>query len=429
MHRTNSFERYFVRGRLIRTLREIFTSEREFLQESSDFFYRGGKLLLHKKNFRRRGLSPLFCLILLIGCSVKNPAVDKALAPMLSDLMVTGSVYLRSDDQYPISVRVVDPQGWGDIRIVRYFIFPPGNNVSVGEGELKDDGSGGDIIYGDGIFFDSLSVDFAGGQAGEYRLGVVAEDWADHSSDTLFAEIIVFDDQQNHPPVLSNPVVPDTLTEETLGNVILSIRAVDPQGLGDIDTVTLQIYPPWSPVYTFQSFLRDDGSPGDVEAGDSIFSFQGDMRDHMKRRGDYSLRFQAIDKGGLRSYPVVVISYVFLANEPPVLSNLVAPTEVSRSSSPSVLLAVQVTDPQGLSDVKSVYFNTTKPDGTPSTGNPFSMFDNGTAGDADAGDGVYSLTIYITPQNDKGNYRFDFLAEDYSGAVSDTLRHIITVVD
>lgn len=395
----------------------------------SDFFYGSGRTRLNIKIFPRVFLSLAFFFVLFVKCTVKNPVKDEADAPALSDLVAPGTIFLQSRVKYPVSVRTSDPQGWEDIKTVRYFFLPEGSQIEVGEGSMRDDGTGGDIIPRDGIFFDSLSADFADGQAGQFQMNVVAEDQAGHSSDVLSVDISVIEGDINLPPVLSNPIVPDTLDEESVGYVFLSICVDDSHGPEDIDTVRFQIYPPWSPIHTYQGQLRDDGTSGDVQAGDNIFSFHGDMKETLRSMGHYSVRFQAEDVGGLMSHPIVMDFYVLRDNGPPVLSNLVAPDEVSRSSSPSILLTVQVTDPQGLSDVKSVYFNTTKPDGSPSSGNPFSLFDDGTAGDVSPGDGIYSLTIYITSQNDLGNYRFDFLAEDYAGAVSDTLQHIIRVVD
>jgi hypothetical protein len=57
------------------------------------------------------------------------------------------------------------------------------------------------------------------------------------------------------------------------------------------------------------------------------------------------------------------------------------------------------------------------------------MYDDGTEGDEQADDGLYSREVWITPDVDTGLYRFDFLAEDYAGEMSDTLSHIITVVE
>ena len=143
-----------------------------------------------------------------------------------------------------------------------------------------------------------------------------------------------------------------------------------------------------------------------------------------------------------RSYVLLMLVFLFIGlacgkspvkvdNDPPVLSNLVAPDTVSRSQIPNnFLLAVEVSDPQGRDDISKVYFNTFKPDNSPSSGNPFYMRDDGSQGvDQNANDGIYSLRIEISPQNQLGNYRFEFEAVDKSGAKSDKITHIITVVE
>ena len=117
-------------------------------------------------------------------------------------------------------------------------------------------------------------------------------------------------------------------------------------------------------------------------------------------------------------------------NFPPQLSDLVAPDTVVVGNPKSViLLSVMPSDPNGKSDVKSVYFVVYKPDGT-TTGAKSSLLDDGNYdkdGDAVAGDGIYSILIEVTPANAKGTYRFDFQAADQEGAVSEILSHNIVI--
>jgi len=367
-------------------------------------------------------------LCLLSSCEIKDPVAETFFAPMLSEMTAPDTLYLRSDRSYFISVKVSDPQGIQDVSSVRYYIFSENGGNPLSEGMLRDDGNNGDIIPHDGLFIDSLSVDFAGGQAGVYRLSMVAEDRAANTSDSLHADMDVVDDEMNLPPSLSNPVIPDSLDEFTAADVFISIQADDPQGLNDIDSVFFQMYPPYHPEPSFHARLFDDGSTGDIAAGDGVFSVRMDMSDILTQGGDYTMRFQAMDGGSLESDPVVRrITMTLTGNQPPVLSNLSAPDIISRSVPQSFLISVQVDDSQGPDDIRIVYFNSTKPDGSPASGNPFIMADDGLSGDVQAGDGIYSLTIQITPQNDVGDYRFDFFAEDFGGYVSDPLVHYITV--
>jgi hypothetical protein len=107
-----------------------------------------------------------------------------------------------------------------------------------------------------------------------------------------------------------------------------------------------------------------------------------------------------------------------------------APDTIKRPSSDdkSFLLTATTTDADDNRDVKEVTFDTFKPDGSASSGNPFQMYDDGTSGDVVAGDFIFSLRIFITSQNATGNYRFEFQAKDYSDLLSNKIIHTITVI-
>lgn len=368
-------------------------------------------------------------LLLFAGCTVKNPVTEEAVFPFLSDLVIPDTFYLKTDIGYPISVKVSDPQGLEDINSVRYSIFAEGSDVSVFGDTLRDDGKGGDIIPLDGVYFDTLTIAFAEGQAGTYRIEVAAADHDNHLSNTLFDTLAVIDEEKNFPPTLYDPVIPDTLTEESLEEVFISIRASDPQGLEDIDTVFFYIYPSFSPVPLYSWTLWDRGTSGDAAAGDGIFSFWGNLVYALRINGDYFIRFQAVDKSGLKSSAVVGNLTVMRPNDPPVLTELVVPDVVARSAG-YFTINIKVEDPQGPEDVKKVYFNSTKPDGSSAKDNPFRMYDDGEEGhgDEEADDGWYSLKLEITKRNEPGDYRFEFFAEDQSGELSQPIAHTITVI-
>ncbi|MFZ1081064.1 MAG: hypothetical protein WAO19_03975 [Candidatus Kryptoniota bacterium] len=124
---------------------------------------------------------------------------------------------------------------------------------------------------------------------------------------------------------------------------------------------------------------------------------------------------------------------------PPVIDSVIVPDSVQIPLSTATdtvetfALYAVVHDPAGLSDVEKVYFNVTKPDGTPSTGNPFSMYDDGGAsgapGDVDlyANDGIYTLGISLYPSNALGIYKFTFYAVNRSGVTSAPVSHNIKV--
>lgn len=116
-------------------------------------------------------------------------------------------------------------------------------------------------------------------------------------------------------------------------------------------------------------------------------------------------------------------------NFAPVISNLTAPDTITASIPRTILITIKVSDDNGLEDIGRVYFTTTKPDGI-SSGSKTDMFDDGKVdenGDQNAGDGIYSVIIQVTPSNAKGIYKFEFLAQDSKQALSNIISHNIEV--
>ena len=363
------------------------------------------------------------------GCDVKPPVAGDLDTPVWEWISAPDILYLESSSAYPVVVSVTDPQGRTDLRTVELSIRREATGETVWVDTLRDDGLGGDILPRDGRFFSVFTESVAEGIAGTYMLFITAEDKSGHTATGQPRTMEAVDSEKNLAPGISEPVAPDTLSEDDLSEVVITLRVGDPQGLDDIDSVIVRIYPPYQPVWSHSLLLLDDGPPGDQIAGDGVFSLKTDVSGMFPGSGTYALHFRAIDSGGLSSAPLVRFIQVSRSNDPPVLSGLSAPESLSRSSGQPILLSVRATDPQGAADIRTVAFNTTRPDGVASSGNPFAMFDDGSSGDETAGDGVYSLTIAITAQNMTGAYRFDFYAEDLSGVRSAVLTHFINVVE
>ena len=248
---------------------------------------------------------------LFVACEIKQPLEDEAVAPLLSDLIVPARLYLLTDAPCPVSVRVEDPQGWEDIQSVMLAVYKEGETDAVLEGAMRDDGQDGDIIPRDGFFHYSLTPAFAGGETGWFRIEVVAEDADRHASAPAVDTVEVVDGEMNLAPVLSDPVVPDTLDKETRSDVFVGIRAQDPQGAADIDSVVCQVYAPNRAVPSFQTVLADDGTGGDAVPGDGLYSYRGDFSDVVRRQGVHAVRFAAVDRGGLSSSGVVASFMAF----------------------------------------------------------------------------------------------------------------------
>ena len=119
-------------------------------------------------------------------------------------------------------------------------------------------------------------------------------------------------------------------------------------------------------------------------------------------------------------------------NLPPEISDLVIPDEVDRNVQFSFSLSV--TDPNGLNDIASVFYQLFDPDGnllSNSQGiSEFPLFDNGdTEGNSDiaAGDGIYSVFLTFPSTVVTGDWEFIFNAVDLQGLESNTITHIIKV--
>jgi len=121
-----------------------------------------------------------------------------------------------------------------------------------------------------------------------------------------------------------------------------------------------------------------------------------------------------------------------IQNVPPVIRNLQAPDTLNLHSTDTlrIFLRVEVFDADGYSDIKSVYFNSFLPDGSPSRSNPIYLFDDGNFqvnGDPVARDGIFSRIIILPPNTTRGTYRFDFQAVDKKDESSNIISHNLVV--
>lgn len=119
-------------------------------------------------------------------------------------------------------------------------------------------------------------------------------------------------------------------------------------------------------------------------------------------------------------------------NVPPVVRNLQAPAVLNlhQTDTLKIILSIEVYDADGKEDIKSVFFNSYLPDGSPSRSNPIYLFDDGNinaSGDLRASDGIYSRIIILPPNTPKGKYRFDFQAIDKKNETSNIISHNLIV--
>ena len=178
--------------------------------------------------------------------------------------------------------------------------------------------------------------------------------------------------------------------------------------------------------------LADDGQAPDAQRDDGIFT--GKLSFEIKRVeiGTYAVETVAESENGYKSAGQILALRVIRSNLPPAISDVQAPDTVTLANQDQALqLRVKATDPNGLEDIQRVIFNSFRPGGQPSSGNPFQMFDDGEqsgiSGDQVKGDGIYSLRISLPASTQIGTYRFEFRAFDRLNEGSNTIVHNITV--
>ncbi len=380
----------------------------------------------------------IVCLIFfagLIRCSTYNPAKPEGgTAPEISDLFAPSVVYNLSSLQHSISVQTADPQGLDDLADVRFEIIKSGSSTPVISGVLLDDGTSGDVIPKDGRFTTQIQGSLFQNDAGEFNLEIIATDKNGNVSNSLQTRIFVLAGAENNLPEIVSVSVPATVLIDSLFNFLIEVEVSDADSLDDIEYVFSQFFQPAHPNPTRQDTLSDDGLSGDITPGDGIYSFTLSSG-LIKEASDYFLRFQAEDKSGNRSLAVVATIRGTVAQpEPPVISNLSAPdtVQIVPGEDVQVLITIDVTDPQGLSDIDFVRFRSFLPNGNEAGESPIGLADDGdtiTTGDETAGDGTYSRIINLPPTALRGDFRFVFEARDKSGLSSNIIEHIMTVIE
>jgi hypothetical protein len=240
------------------------------------------------------------------------------------------------------------------------------------------------------------------------------------------------------------------IDNQTLQYQVTNLTQADSFSFNFLDssfTITISFQDPsaislvWSDVYspddqkinTSPVYLLDNGQNGDLQANDNTYSGLFYFSQSYPN-GYYQIEYFVQDKNGLASK--VGSQNIYYdnkkGNKPPVIFNLSAPDTVYQDTTTEVLFLITVAayDTNGQNEIAKVFFNSfIPPDGQPSTGNPFIMYDDGTHGDKVANDGIYSLTIELPISGvPKGQYRWEFQALDRINALSNKIVHYIVIL-
>lgn len=229
-------------------------------------------------------------------------------------------------------------------------------------------------------------------------------------------------------PIVSIHYLPESIDRFSSENILFMAKVNDPQGLSNIKQVHIEIFQQNQIINA--GMMWDDGQNGDIISQNGTFTYALVPNQFSFSLGAMVVNFFAEDLDGNKSLELKDTLDVEenVPNEPPQIDEVNGPITISRSQGGLHLLTATVSDPQGLSDIQKVILNSFLPDSSPSSGNPFNMYDTGANGDAVARDGMYSFQFTISPSNALGNYRFEVQAQDKSGAKSDIVVHVITVV-
>jgi hypothetical protein len=278
-------------------------------------------------------------------------------------------------------------------------------------------------------------------QTGNYSVQIQATDRSNQKSNVVFQQVAV-KNTANDPPILSSLMMPDsaiipTGQDSTIVKIVVIVS--DPQGRGDIVSVTGTLKLPDGSVYLSFS-LYDDGGiaarpPFNVTSGDSVANdgrFTTRLLFVKKSVGNYTLQLQAKDFAQALSN---VITQTFIVknaiNHGPILSSPVMPDTVAvptGTDTTFIKVSITASDQEGLEDIASVTFTTENSTGVAT----YPMFDDGGStpqppfnirtGDSLAGDGIYTTTIPLTSSAQRNTFRdFIFQATDRAGEKSPTI--------
>jgi len=168
--------------------------------------------------------------------------------------------------------------------------------------------------------------------------------------------------------------------------------------------------------------MADSGNltDSDSASGDKIFSGKGTISDDSYSGNVVAELYIQDNLGNTRNIYSRNIFISAKPNEAPVISQLFAPDTLSLQISNTANVRIKVTDANGQDNIKRVWaYNEANPS------KYFELFDNGDNvknGDSIKGDKVFSAIIEFTVAN-IGEYTFVFNAEDYSGSISNRIKH------
>ena len=374
----------------------------------------------------------------------KNP-VNTGNTPVISQVRLMDRWSTQSSRLNRVEVWVSDPQGFDDISGVYLTVYEQAGGNQIFADSLYDDGAfyypkAGDVLAGDGVysnrFYTSEISDNR--EEADYIFRIVAFDKQDHESQ-IWEKTILF--TPNSPPAILHISVPDSLSFQS-EQTIFMITVSDSDGLADIARAYFESKDLAKGFIKYEKALYNDGdfeNHGDLLAGDSVFSTRIFSDFLIGKKGIYNLIFHVEDMNQEENVDMAD-HLIFIENFASQFMALTVPETMDIP--PGVgeynrgFMTAEVTDPESLSDIDSVYFFSRKPDSTfANNGQPFILVDNGypynpenpliETGDEIASDGIYSLSLLVYNGSIPGDYTFFFYIRDKAGNLTGPVKKII----
>ncbi len=302
----------------------------------------------------------LLTLVALPGCEDNPSAIidPGGSAPVLRATAVAPS-FFNLDNQQPVagmyrlsttlSATVSDPQGVEDVRQVRWTVYAPSGTAPIAQGTLTPSA----IVPGSGTreFTSVATIEVARTALGSYKLEMFAVDGSELRSSIAYTTVTVR--LTDAPPILSLAGARQVATSGADSSLfLLSVSATDASGLNDITQVTVRVL---SSRDSTARTMYDDGkrSNGDAVAGDGIFSVYAWVFP-TTTLPEVVFEYRGKDNAGSESN----ILRRSANNQPPRFVSLNLPSVIQRPASGTIPVSffVTVDDPNGRSDIDSVYF-------------------------------------------------------------------------
>jgi hypothetical protein len=369
----------------------------------------------------------LVFLILIWACQEESTIIESIPAPLIEQVTMAARWNITSHSKKRIEVKVNDADIVTVLVTIREAIA---GNILLQDSLYDDAGyyhpDDGDVVAGDSYFSNRFLASEIIPAVEEkmncvFEFKAVSADGRESVSRQMEVEFL-----RDALPEIISFSAPDSVPSG-IPEVVFQVVAVDSDGLDKIKTVYYEGRMPGSRVALFRDTLTfvETTMHNDREA--ALYRSVRDSTLGAGKVGYYALHFFVMDDLDEINEEAMV-SMIYIENKVGVVWGTRVPGEVERPMKFPV--EAMVSDPQGLLDVESVYFQTVKPDGSfGSNGALFDMRDTGEAfyGDQAAGDGTYSKYIQVEEQNDPGRYYFHFYMRDRAGHISEMKLDSISV--